>query len=74
MAVPVGKQTADEFVGRMSEEMGKLKVGVSTDDSAHYGPVVSAAHRARIESYIEMGVKEGADLVVDGRGLNLQGH
>jgi malonate-semialdehyde dehydrogenase (acetylating) / methylmalonate-semialdehyde dehydrogenase len=74
VAVPVGKQTADEFVGRMSEEMGKLKVGVSTDDSAHYGPVVSAAHRARIESYIEMGVKEGADLVVDGRGLNLQGH
>lgn len=74
VAVPVGKQTADEFVGRMSEEMGKLKVGVSTDDSAHYGPVVSAAHRAKIESYIEMGVKEGADLVVDGRGLNLQGH
>ena len=74
VAVPVGKQTADEFVGRMSEEIGKLKVGVSTDDSAHYGPVVSAAHRAKIESYIEMGVKEGADLVVDGRGLNLQGH
>ena len=74
VAVPVGKQTADEFVGRMSEEMAKLKVGVSTDDSAHYGPVVSAAHRAKIESYIEMGVKEGADLVVDGRGLKLQGH
>ena len=74
VAVPVGKQTADEFVGRMSEEIGKLKVGVSTDDSAHYGPVVSAAHRSKIESYIEMGVKEGADLVVDGRGLNLQGH
>lgn len=74
VAVPVGKQTADEFVGRMSEEMAKLKVGVSTDDSAHYGPVVSAAHRAKIESYIEMGVKEGADLVVDGRGVKLQGH
>jgi malonate-semialdehyde dehydrogenase (acetylating)/methylmalonate-semialdehyde dehydrogenase len=74
VAVPVGKDTADEFVGRMQEEVGKLNVGVSTDPQAHYGPVVSAAHRAKIESYIEMGVKEGADLLVDGRGLSLQGN
>jgi malonate-semialdehyde dehydrogenase (acetylating)/methylmalonate-semialdehyde dehydrogenase len=74
VAVPVGQATADEFVGRMSEEMAKLKVGVSTDEGAHFGPVVSAAHRQKIEDYIEMGVKEGAELVVDGRGLNLQGH
>lgn len=74
VAVPVGKDTADEFVGRMQEEVGKLNVGISIDAQAHYGPVVSAAHRAKIESYIEMGVKEGADLVVDGRGLSLQGH
>ena len=74
VAVPVGKDTADEFVGRMREEVGKLNVGTSTDAQAHYGPVVSAAHRAKIESYIEMGVKEGADLVVDGRGLSLQGN
>ena len=74
VAVPVGKDTADEFVGRMQEEVGKLNVGISTDAQAHFGPVVSAAHRAKIESYIEMGVEEGADLVVDGRGLSLQGH
>jgi malonate-semialdehyde dehydrogenase (acetylating)/methylmalonate-semialdehyde dehydrogenase len=74
VAVPVGQDTADEFVARMSDEIAKLKVGVSSDDTAHFGPVVSAAHRAKIESYIEMGVKEGADLVVDGRGLQLQGH
>lgn len=74
VAVPVGKDTADEFVGRMTEEVAKLNVGVSTDPEAHYGPVVSAAHRAKVESYIEMGVKEGADLVVDGRGLSLQGN
>ena len=74
VAVPVGQDTADEFVARMSDEIGKLKVGVSSGDTAHFGPVVSAAHRAKIESYIEMGVKEGADLVVDGRGLQLQGH
>ena len=74
VAVPVGKDTADEFVGRMSEEVAKLNVGISTDPQAHYGPVVSAAHRAKVESYIEMGVKEGADLLIDGRGLSLQGN
>ncbi len=74
VAVPVGKDTADEFVARMSEEIGSLNVGVSSDPEAHYGPVVSAAHRTNIENYIEMGVKEGADLLVDGRGLSLQGN
>lgn len=74
VAVPVGKDTADKFVERMSAEIGKLKVGVSTDTDAHFGPVVTAAHRKRIEEYIEMGVKEGAKLLVDGRGLSLQGH
>lgn len=74
VAVPVGKDTADEFVARMKAEIGQLKVGVSADAEAHFGPVVTAAHRRRIEDYIAMGVKEGADLVVDGRGLILQGH
>ena len=74
VAVPVGKDTADEFVSRMKEEVGKLKIGISTDAEAHYGPVVSSAHREKIESYIQMGFDEGADLVVDGRGHSLQGH
>ena len=74
VAVPVGKDTADEFVARMKEEAQKLSVGVSTDPDAHYGPVVSAAHKASIENWIGKGVKEGADLLLDGRGLSLQGH
>ena len=74
VAVPVGQKTADEFVERMMAEIGKLKVGLSTDSEAHFGPVVSAAHRQRIEDYIAMGVQEGAELLVDGRGLSLQGH
>ena len=74
VAVPVGKDTADEFVSRMKEEVGKLKIGISTDAEAHYGPVVSSAHREKIENYVKMGVDEGADLVVDGRGHSLQGH
>ena len=74
VAVPVGKKTADEFVERMVAEAQSLKVGVSTDPDAHYGPVVSAAHKAKVESYIQMGVDEGADLILDGRGHSLQGH
>jgi len=74
VAVPVGKDTADEFVGRMKEKAASLRVGVSTDANAHYGPVVSAAHRASIEKWIQTGVDEGAELLLDGRGFELQGH
>ncbi len=74
VAVPVGTETADIFVDRMRDEINKLKIGVATDPDAHFGPVVTAAHRERVENYIEMGVKEGAELVVDGRGASLQGH
>ena len=74
VAVPVGQETADIFVDRMRAEIDKLKIGVATDPDAHFGPVVTAAHRQRIENYIDMGVNEGAELVVDGRGASLQGH
>ena len=74
VAVTVGQKTGDEFVERMSEAARGLTVGVSTDPDAHYGPVVSAAHKEKVESYIQMGVDEGADLILDGRGHTLQGH
>ncbi len=74
VAVPVGKDTADEFITRMMPEIKKLKVGISTDETAHYGPVVSAAHKARVENYIAMCEKEGGKLLVDGRGLSVPGH
>ncbi|MBV8593885.1 MAG: aldehyde dehydrogenase family protein, partial [Caulobacteraceae bacterium] len=71
--VPVGKRTADELRERLVAEMETLKVGVSTDEAAQFGPVVSAAHRRRIADYIQLGVDEGSELVVDGRGFKLQG-
>jgi malonate-semialdehyde dehydrogenase (acetylating)/methylmalonate-semialdehyde dehydrogenase len=74
VAVPVGQKTADAFVDRMIDAARNLKVGISTDTEAHYGPVISAAHKAKIEGYIQMGVDEGASLLLDGRGLKLQGH
>jgi malonate-semialdehyde dehydrogenase (acetylating)/methylmalonate-semialdehyde dehydrogenase len=74
VVVPVGKATADELRERMVAEIETLKVGVSTDAAAQYGPVVSAAHRAKIAEYIQIGQDEGAELVVDGRGFSLQGY
>jgi len=74
VVVPVGKKTADEVRERVLAEIETLKVGVSTDAAAQYGPVVTAAHKQRVSDYIQMGVDEGAELVVDGRGFSLQGY
>jgi malonate-semialdehyde dehydrogenase (acetylating)/methylmalonate-semialdehyde dehydrogenase len=73
VVVPVGAKTADALRERLVTAADGLRVGISTDAEAHYGPVVSSAHKARIEAYIQMGVDEGAELVRDGRGLALQG-
>ncbi len=74
VVVPVGEQTADELRERVIAELETLKVGISTDPAAQYGPVVSAAHKQKISDYIQMGVDEGSELVVDGRGFALQGY
>jgi malonate-semialdehyde dehydrogenase (acetylating)/methylmalonate-semialdehyde dehydrogenase len=74
VVVPVGKKTADEVRERVLAELETLKVGISTDAAAQYGPVVSAAHRQKIADYIALGVEEGAELVADGRGFALQGY
>ena len=58
----------------MIAEIETLKVGVSNDAGAQYGPVVTAAHRDKIANYIQLGKDEGAELVVDGRGFKLQGY
>jgi malonate-semialdehyde dehydrogenase (acetylating)/methylmalonate-semialdehyde dehydrogenase len=74
VVVPVGAKTAEAFREKMLAEIETLKVGVSTDGAAQYGPVVTAAHRRRVSDYIQLGVEEGAELVVDGRGFSLQGY
>src|SRR3546814_13495295 len=59
---------------RLVKAIAGLRVGISTDPEAEYGPVVSAPHKARIEDHIQVGVDEGAELVIDGRGFSLQGY
>ena len=74
VVVPVGEKTAIALREKLIPAMAALRIGVSTDADAHYGPVVNAAHKARVEGWIQKGVDEGAELVVDGRGFTLQGH
>jgi malonate-semialdehyde dehydrogenase (acetylating) / methylmalonate-semialdehyde dehydrogenase len=74
VVVPVGEDTAIRLREKLIPAIAALRVGISTDADAHYGPVVNAAHKARVEGWIQKGVDEGAELVVDGRGFKLQGH
>ncbi|MCO6388194.1 CoA-acylating methylmalonate-semialdehyde dehydrogenase [Aliihoeflea sp. 40Bstr573] len=74
VAVPVGKETADRLVEKLIPRVEALKIGSSLDASADFGPVVTSEALARIKSYVDTGVKEGADLVVDGRDFKMQGY
>ncbi|SFB80130.1 malonate-semialdehyde dehydrogenase (acetylating) / methylmalonate-semialdehyde dehydrogenase [Bosea sp. CRIB-10] len=74
VAVPVGKATADELVKRLIPRVESLKIGPSTDTSADYGPVVTKAAMEKIKSYVDIGIQEGAKLVVDGRDFKMQGY
>jgi malonate-semialdehyde dehydrogenase (acetylating) / methylmalonate-semialdehyde dehydrogenase len=74
VVVPVGADTADRLREKLLPAIERLRVGISTDAEAHYGPVVTAAHRDRIAGYIQMCIDEGGELVVDGRDFQLQGH
>lgn len=74
VAVPVGEETADALVEKLTERTRGLKVSHSFDDDADYGPLVGQDALDRVTTYIGIGVEEGADLVVDGRGLTVEGH
>src|SRR3546814_8311265 len=67
-------RSAEKLGSKLVAAVEGLRVGVSNDPDAAYGPVVGAEHKRRIENHIQSGVDEGAELVVDGRGFSLQGH
>jgi malonate-semialdehyde dehydrogenase (acetylating)/methylmalonate-semialdehyde dehydrogenase len=74
VAVPVGQKTADALVKKLIPRVESLKVGPSTDPQADYGPMVTKQLLNKVRDYIDVGVKEGADLLVDGRNFKLQGY
>ena len=74
VAVPVGQATADRLVEKLIPRVEGLKIGLSTDAQADYGPMVARDAVERVKNYIDIGVKEGAQLKVDGRGFRMQGY
>jgi malonate-semialdehyde dehydrogenase (acetylating)/methylmalonate-semialdehyde dehydrogenase len=74
VAVPVGEKTADRLVGMLEPRVRALKIGPGTDPEAEMGPLVTKAHLDKVRGYIDIGVAEGAELVVDGRGFKMQGY
>ena len=70
----IGDETADRFVSQLAPKVRALKIGQYDEPGVEMGPVITAESKARIEGYIDQGEKDGADVVVDGRGLKLQGY
>ncbi|OGS55600.1 MAG: methylmalonate-semialdehyde dehydrogenase (acylating) [Erythrobacter sp. RIFCSPHIGHO2_12_FULL_63_10] len=74
VVVPVGEDTANRLREKLIPAIHALRVGVSSDTQAHYGPVVTPEHKARVEQWITTAEEEGGEIVIDGRGFSLQGH
>ncbi|MFF2040300.1 CoA-acylating methylmalonate-semialdehyde dehydrogenase [Kitasatospora sp. NPDC058170] len=74
VAVPVGEETADALVAKLTERIAALRVGASHDAEADFGPLVGRDALDRVRGFLDAGVEEGAELVVDGRGLTVPGY
>src|SRR5438067_5487096 len=74
VAVPVGKTTGDRLMEKLIPRVENLKIGTSIDPSADYGPLVTKEALNRVKNYVEIGIKEGATLAVDGRNFKMQGY
>ena len=74
VAVAVGDQVGDRLIEALEPRVRALKVGPGMDPDSEMGPLITAQHRDKVKGYVDLGVDEGADLVVDGRDLHLQGY
>ena len=73
IAVTVGEETGDIITRKLSAQLEALKVGPGLSDN-DMGPLVTRAHFNKVKGYVDLGVIEGAELVVDGRNLVVEGH
>ena len=74
VAVPIGKRTADQLIEKLAPRVRQLKVGPGTEPGVEMGPLVTREHLDKVRAYVDLGVKEGARLVVDGRDFKMQGY
>jgi malonate-semialdehyde dehydrogenase (acetylating) / methylmalonate-semialdehyde dehydrogenase len=72
VAVAIGP-IGDRLVARLAERVPAIKIADGMDQSAEMGPLVTGVHRDKVRGYVELGVAEGATLVVDGRGARVSG-
>ena len=73
VAVAVG-DAGGKLMERLIPKVEALKIGPGTDNEMDMGPLVTGAHLAKVKGYVDIGVNEGANLVVDGRDYSLQGY
>ncbi len=73
VAVAVGS-VADKLIDALIPRVKALKIMNGMESAAEMGPLVTAAHKQKIEDYIQAGVDAGATLLVDGRGMTVPGH
>ena len=74
VAVAVADDTADAIIERLAPRVAALKVGPGSDPDAEMGPLISGDHLHKVRGYVDLGIEEGAELVVDGRNLGVDGH
>ena len=74
LVVAVGDATADALRDKLVAEMARMKIGSGREAGCDMGPLVTKAHLDKVRGYVDQGVEEGAELVVDGRGLTVAGH
>jgi malonate-semialdehyde dehydrogenase (acetylating) / methylmalonate-semialdehyde dehydrogenase len=75
VAVPVGEETANRLVEKLVPRVESLKIAPYTaGNDVDFGPLVTRDAYNRVKGYIDKGIEEGADLVVDGRGFSMQGY
>jgi malonate-semialdehyde dehydrogenase (acetylating)/methylmalonate-semialdehyde dehydrogenase len=74
VAVAVGDKVGDALIDRLKPRIAGLKIGPYTDPDADMGPLVTKQHLEKVRAYVDLGIEEGAELVVDGRDLRLQGY
>jgi malonate-semialdehyde dehydrogenase (acetylating) / methylmalonate-semialdehyde dehydrogenase len=74
VAVAVGDKVGDTLIDKLAPRVRGLKVAPGTDPEAEMGPLVTKQHYEKVKGYVDLGMQEGAKLVVDGRSLKLQGY
>lgn len=74
VAIAVGNDIGDQLIQRLIPRTKALKIGSAKDINADMGPLITQQHLEKVKNYVNEGIKEGAELVVDGRDFKLAGH